>query len=142
MARRMNPALRGGARIVAKADGLAAPSIAPTAADRDLWREAVEAGATFADVLSRPGVPLRSAMRLARTTLELADSWREQEGLEPGILDALKPAPAAETPDYLWTPDFLRTQDDWRRELVAAWAALRDEDRAAFLARVGRGGLT
>lgn len=121
----------GGEPVASMADGR---SIAQGGAAGDLWREAVDAGATLADVLSRPGVPLCSAVRLARKTLDLADEWREREGLEPGILAAL------EAVGTTWTPDFLRTQDDWRREMTAAWRALPAEDRAAFLTRVGRGG--
>lgn len=86
-------------------------------------RAAVDLGDALADL------PLDIAREIVAAMLEAADGVRAGLGRPAGLIDVLCVAEP-------FNPDFLKSRDDWRRDLMKAWRALPQEDRAAFLARV------
>ena len=94
--------------------------------ERQAFDEAVRLSVEFADAVG--DLPDRAARIVVEALLGAVDDVRDGMGREPVRATMFIVEPVK--------PDFLKGRDDWRNELMTAWRALPQDDRAAFLARV------
>ena len=101
-------------------------TLIPDPAVQAAFNRAARLSVDFADAVA--DLPDAHARIVVAALLGAIDDTRVREGRQPVRAKMFVAVPV--------NPDCLKSREDWRADLKAAWRALPQEDRVAFLARV------